>query len=332
MNRTELDRFAAHYDLPQGSIERAMQLTSAKPTGEELRRSFRKLIQVGGVLSLCAGVVFFIAANWDAFGAFGRFAIIQTLLSVAIVVAWASESATMRYRLSTVASFILSGALLALFGQTYQTGADIHELFFIWALLGLPFVVAGRWWAGWAIWLLVLNTALILFCGFVPGQGILWVFFARWNFTPALLVMLTAFANLGLWWLSEQNIAEKVGARSQWLARLAVSFAAMLATWAGVLMIFSSVAPSGSQVLAWIALILFLAIVFVRSLRSKSDVLPLTVGIATVIVLGACTIGNGLSGQDIGTVFLIAVWLIATSTISGRWLTRLHRDWRLDHE
>ena len=42
-------------------------------------------------------------------------------------------------------AFIATGALLALFGQTYQTGADVYELFLTWALLGLPLVVAAQW-------------------------------------------------------------------------------------------------------------------------------------------------------------------------------------------
>lgn len=333
MNRTELDRFAAHYRLPAEQVDRAMQLTSARPTREELNAALLKLLQIGGVLSLCAGVVFFIAANWDVFGAFGRFAIVESLLAVAVVVAWASGTATMRYRLSTLSAFILGGVLLALFGQTYQTGADVYELFFMWALLGLPFIIAGRWWAGWAVWLCILNTALILFCGFVPGQGILWVFFARWNFTPALLVLLPAFANLAVWWLAEQSIADRVGARSPWLSRLAVSFGAMFATWSGVLAIFSAASRHQSLGLTWIALLVFLTTIVVRSIRSRSDVLPLTAASATVIILGACAIADGIHGGEVGTVFMVALWLIATSTASGRWLTKLHRDWHLsDHE
>ena len=36
------------------------------------------------------------------------------------------------------------GALLAVFGQTYQTGADPFELFLTWALLIVPWTLAAR--------------------------------------------------------------------------------------------------------------------------------------------------------------------------------------------
>ena len=36
------------------------------------------------------------------------------------------------------------GALMALFGQTYQTGADPWQLFFNWAVVIIPFVLISR--------------------------------------------------------------------------------------------------------------------------------------------------------------------------------------------
>ena len=44
------------------------------------------------------------------------------------------------------------GALLALLGQIYQTGADTWELFAWWALLLLPWALAGASQALWLLW------------------------------------------------------------------------------------------------------------------------------------------------------------------------------------
>ena len=41
-----------------------------------------------------------------------------------------------------LAAALLTGGLLALIGQTYQTGADTFELFATWAALILPWVLA----------------------------------------------------------------------------------------------------------------------------------------------------------------------------------------------
>jgi uncharacterized membrane protein len=72
---------------------------------------------------------------------------------------------------ATFLAFVATGALLALFGQTYQTGADVYELFLTWALLGLPLVVAAQWGVASAAWVLVLNISLMLFSGWHPAGG-----------------------------------------------------------------------------------------------------------------------------------------------------------------
>ena len=54
-----------------------------------------------------------------------------------------------------------TGAVLALVGQTYQTGADVWELFAAWAALMLPFAWLSRSTASWVLWLGVANLALM---------------------------------------------------------------------------------------------------------------------------------------------------------------------------
>src|SRR5699024_2854420 len=101
---------------------------------------------------------------------------------------------------------------LALFGQTYQTGADVYELFLTWALLGLAFVVAGQWSVLSAAWLIVFNVALLLFFGGRPGGGWLWAVFAPVQASESLELIAPAVINLSLWGLAE------FGRRVRWHA------------------------------------------------------------------------------------------------------------------
>ena len=57
---------------------------------------------------------------------------------------------------------MLVGGLLALIGQTYQTGADPWQLFALWALLALPWCLGARSDMLWAPWALVAMTACVL--------------------------------------------------------------------------------------------------------------------------------------------------------------------------
>jgi uncharacterized membrane protein len=58
---------------------------------------------------------------------------------------------------------VLLGILMAVYGQTYQTGADAYELFVGWAVLIFGWVVISEFAALWLFWLVLINTGFILY-------------------------------------------------------------------------------------------------------------------------------------------------------------------------
>jgi uncharacterized membrane protein len=89
-------------------------------------------------------VIFFVAANWQDYGLMGRFAILQVALARAPGSRSGVPPPSPVGQSTLVLAILVTGALLALFGQSYQTGADVFELFFTWAALAVPFALAGR--------------------------------------------------------------------------------------------------------------------------------------------------------------------------------------------
>src|SRR5688572_11358429 len=167
MKRAELDQVARECRLTEPAIAAAFELTGSRPDADAWRAFAVRLCHASGVAALGAGAIFFIAANWQAFGIVGHFALLQgALLACVGVAAWRPPPHVWG-RASLVLAILLTGGLLALFGQTYQTGADVFELFFYWALLALPFALAASSGAAWAVWWVVLNVALALYCGWL---------------------------------------------------------------------------------------------------------------------------------------------------------------------
>jgi uncharacterized membrane protein len=64
---------------------------------------------------------------------------------------------------SLFAAALLTGTLLAVFGQVYQTGADPYGLFLAWALLILPWAIVGRQAGIWLLLQLLLNLTVIMY-------------------------------------------------------------------------------------------------------------------------------------------------------------------------
>ena len=180
MKRTELDALLSPHPLAAADIARALTLTGNRPGGAEWRAFAARALGLAGIAALGAGLIFFIAANWQAMGVMGRFALLQAVLIACVGIAWwQAPRAANIVSATLILATLASGTLLALFGQTYQTGADVYELFFMWALLTLPFAIAGMSGALWAIWWCILNVALALFCGWHGPGDFIWGLFDR---------------------------------------------------------------------------------------------------------------------------------------------------------
>lgn len=330
MNRKELDAFADHYGLTTEGVESALAIAGARPSRTDVERFGVRLLQLAGVLSLAAGVVFWVAANWSSIGVFGRFALVQgVLLAVVAIAVWRpAPHALGRYAL--LLAFVVTGALFALFGQTYQTGADVYELFLNWSLLGVVFVVAAQWSVVWAAWALVLNVALALFCGARPQAGLLWVAFSGWELERSQLLLLPLVLNTLLWVASlALERSRRAHLAPAWLGRFALACAVAYGTWAALIVVVRAEGPAAGYVGLVVPLVVF-AGVAAHTLQRQVDVFPLALLEASLIVLSTTAIVEYFEWDDIGVLFVIAAWLIASSTLAGHWLMRLVREWETE--
>jgi uncharacterized membrane protein len=141
--------------------DRDRALARLLPARAWLAWADRMLLMLGAALVL-AGVIFFFAYNWEQFGKWMKFGLIGSGLAIAAGGA-AYRPETLTGKILILSSAVLIGPLLAVYGQTYQTGADAYELFAAWALLMIPWVLAGRLAGLWVLWLLIVHLA-VLFC------------------------------------------------------------------------------------------------------------------------------------------------------------------------
>jgi uncharacterized membrane protein len=333
MNRRDLDAFVAHHGLSPAAVDTVLDVAAARPTPDEIRPFAVRVLLLAGVLSLAAGVVFFVAANWKEIGVAGRFALAQSVIVVSVGLAlWKPPSQPLgRYAL--LMAFIATGALLALFGQTYQTGADVYELFLTWAVIGLPFVVAGQWAAIYAAWLVVLNVALDLFFSFLPQGGWLWVLFSSPSRqSTSVLLLAPAMLNLMLWAFAEHARRTRWSELApRWIARLALAFAYSFVTWSAVMAVVQS-PMKGIDMLALLVGLGLEAGVVAQALRMRRDVFPLALTASSLIVISTTALVVHTTFGELNSLFLLALWLVVSSTVSGRILMPFVRAWRHEED
>lgn len=217
------DQNAFHFGYGRGEI--MMWVEEGHLTADALPKAFRiagtlpgpvmwRLFLDGlalwmGAVFLAASVIFFFAYNWKELGHFARFGIVELLLAAAILASWRLGLERMSGKAALLLATLLVGALLALIGQTYQTGADPWELFATWALFALPWVAVSRFSPLWLLLLALVNLAVSLyyhaftgFFGLLFGRETLWWTLAGVN--SAALIIWELAASLGVTWLAER--------------------------------------------------------------------------------------------------------------------------------
>lgn len=316
-------------ELSRDDLARAARIAPLRPSRTTWLLAVDRLFALAGALLLAAAVVFFFAYNWADLHRFAKLAVACVALAGCVGVAAFSAPFGIVYRAALLGACITTGALLALIGQTYQTGADLWELFLAWATLMLPFVLLARSSASWALWLLVANLAL---ARGLSQSG--WsVTLGDW-FGP-VGVLLLAGLNLAALLLFETLGPRLLSLPRRHIARLAaagiivpLTAGAMIGCWGGkyvaVTMVFAAVIAAGFK--AYLELrrdLVMLAFV------TFSAIAVVTTGMFRVLVELAS------AGGEEGAVFLIvatfvypltALALIGGSVLAARWILQLHRE------
>ncbi len=312
--REQLFRLAEAGLLTQEQLERAAMHAPLQAGAHEWQRMFERLLAFGGALLLGAAVVFFLAYNWDALHRFAKFGLAAAALMACGLVALWSVPRGIVFRAALFGACVTTGALLALIGQAYQTGADVWQLFAAWAALILPFALLSRSSASWGLWLVVLNVASLRALSQLGA----------WSYFHGMLQLLPLFTLAGLN-LAVLLLVESLGHALLPGARRRMARLAALGVVVPLCMA-ASMAWSASHL--WPALLVFTlamaagSIVY-RSWRPDIALLAL-ISFATIAVLTAGLAELLLDGDFLGLIGL-GLFVILSSAAAGRWLTGLQR-------
>jgi uncharacterized membrane protein len=337
LKRLDLDFLATEYRLPEPAIDLALDLTGNRPDAQAWLKFFGRLLGAAGIGALGAGMVFFVAANWQHYGVIGRFVILQTAFVVCAGIALWRAPPQIVGQAALMLATLLIGGLLALFGQSYQTGADVYELFFTWTALALPFALAGFSGALWAIWWSVLNVALALYCGWLGHEHIIWVLLDRWGIGKSTLLMAACVVNLaGARLFLALARSRFGGAAPYWLVRLLAAFGFVYGTAACIVAVSNgnvwsarTAAMTGQNWTIVVSFAVICAAIAIATVRSKRDVFPIALIAGSWIAISTATLINQIKFGDVDAFFVISIWLIATSTVASLILMKCVRAWRI---
>lgn len=310
----------AEAGLSEAAVARGGQLAEQTPDRRAWNAFLSRMLAVLGATLVLAGIVCAVAYNWDRVGRFGKFAVLELAIVATAVAGWRLLP-RLSGQLSLLGAAVLVGTLLAVYGQTYQTGADPYGLFLTWAALILPWVVAAQMSLLWLLVLALVDVGLMLWWSQVVGT----------NELPSLPLAIASLHALALiaweWQLSRPH----PWLDERWAAQL------VAATGFGALTIGSAVfIIEGSDagfpgILSLILLAAAIAGAFHQYRRVRPDPLMVTVAGAAGMVLVAVVVGRVIfDWLDLGTVgfILMAAFVIAEITFGVRWFRETGGDAR----
>lgn len=307
--------------IPTDKIGDALNAAKIAPDGKAWRAFIEHLLLWLGGLALAFALMFFIAYNWDAIGRFAKFGMVEACMVLAIAGYCWFDDHSAAGRISLFAATICLGVVLALYGQTYQTGADPWQLFCNWALLMLPWAIIGRFAALWIVWIALLNVSIVLYYQtfegmfwlmLIPETGILWLTFLF----NTLVLTAWEFLTKTRHWSAER-----------WAVRL-------LATGSGVpltgLMLHAIFNGRDAILLPGSPWALWLALMYLVYRKVIPDLFMLAGVCLSGIIVIVSFLGEKML-QDASPVSFLFLALLVVSMGAGAaiWLKNVHREFQI---
>jgi uncharacterized membrane protein len=274
------------------------------------------LIGAGLVLS---GIISFFAFNWAALGRFAKMGSIAAAMTGCAAAALRRPD-TLLSRVLLLAASVLLGALLAVYGQTYQTGADPWGLFATWAVLILPWAIAACFTPLWLLVIALADTAYVLY------------FAQVWQGTHGelrLVLGLVAMHVLGVMAWEAQSLRREPWLGDLWGPRvlLVTSFAMLLVPSLAIVISPHWTSPLGPVSVAVLTFLVVGTGLFHRLVRP--DAFMLTVAAASVMTWLTTVVGRLLIvtlNLGIFGMFMMTGLVIAEATLVVSWLRQRARE------
>jgi uncharacterized membrane protein len=313
-NRADLLDWSDQGRIAPGNLRAAFEAAGTLPDARDWRRFLDGMLLFMGVVMLASGVIFFFAFNWQDLGRFGKFALVEAPIAGGLLLTWRLGLDSISGKAAVLFVSLLTGALLALVGQTYQTGADTYELFAAWAIAILPWALVARFTPLWIVWLALVNLAVSLYFltfGLLWGmlfapEKLLWLLF---GLNTVALAIWEGCAAAGIEWL-----------RERWSVRILATASGGLVTALGVWDILDWRTSSHWGAPAWCV---WIAAAYLMYRHWLKDVFVLAGGVLSVVVMVTVLMAKGISRGSADAFLLIGMAVIGMSAAGGYWLKQV---------
>lgn len=311
-NRHQILKWQQEGHINNDSIEDSLTLGGGKNTHAQWVTYLSRSVLWLGVMALASGIIFFFAYNWDDMSDSFKFSLVQALIVICLFFITQTKQTSVA---NTALVFLLSmllGSLFALFGQTYQTGKDPWQLFFLWSICVIPLAFYSKSSSLWLMWLVLINLTLHLYID-VHRTFIGFLFFNRLH-VMLVFVLINVFAAVLFEILSSASLKQIVN-------RIASQTAIVVSMIYISLSSLNFIFKPDTHMPELVIFLLWMPAIYYLYRKKSIDVLVMAswAVAAAVFILGL--IGKAIGDDMDGMAFLIfGLLIIGSSTLIIKWL------------
>ncbi|MCU7617991.1 DUF2157 domain-containing protein [Chryseobacterium sp. PBS4-4] len=162
IQREDVHIISRHSNIDEKGISQILteNIYNTRETWHKFLRLFFITLGVGFTVS---GIIFFFAYNWADLNKFAKIGLTELLIIATTSVVLFAKISKSTKNIILTGSAVLVGALFAVYGQIYQTGANAYDFFLGWTIFIALWVIVSDFAPLWLIFLLLINTTFILY-------------------------------------------------------------------------------------------------------------------------------------------------------------------------
>ena len=314
----QLRHLAKNGLLDLSALDRALKIINHTPNIKRWENFLSLLFLILGTGLIVSGIFFFFAFNWADMGRFFKLGLLEAAVVIAVGLAFWRGLDRLSGQIALTAAGLMVGALVAVYGQIYQTGADSYRLFLTWAGLITGWVLISKFTTLWLVWVALLNLSLIFYWTQVVGEVDSKLYLGLFLLNGGGMLVWEISHAYGVAWL-----------KSRWPPRLLSLPAFVVLVQPTIIFILSAWERSNDP---WLFLMFGLFIVaagLVLYLYSQRilDLFMLTVAAFSLIIVFNTWLANLLESWDEFLLFFLSLLFIGQAVLVVTWLRRVSKLW-----
>ena len=274
----------------------------------------RLLLIGGGVAFLVSGIIFFFAFNWASLHKFAKLGLVQGMIVAVVAASLLIKTDEKVKGIILTGATMLVGALFAVFGQIYQTGANAYDFFLGWTLFVALWVFISNFPPLWFVFLALINTTILMYM----EQVVM-------NWSGHLLAIILFFVNVGSFLLLKiLEGKELVQYVPKWLERIIMLFSLTALTMSFIAGVFDNNEPG------WVITVLMTLVAYGAGLWygfQKRDTFYIAIVGFSAIMIGTALIIRMMDKFDGGIFFLVGFFVVGSISGLVMQIISLNKKW-----